>query len=235
MFERLRHAFSRASTAPAEAGPVGHWASSRFLQFHSTGPHQFQLSGRVLEREWRAECKASSRPYIQGLELRVRVDLALPPAGSVILMSRSLLRTLEAQADALYDHAVDDGLGRTRELPEELRWLRLYQDARWSGPVERFWQRYAVLSDAPDLARRWLDGEAQEFLLAGDSEAAAQVPLLVSLVRGKCYLRLQVNPHAQGEDALLALELLEYLSERALVLAARSGALGNDGFVSTRG
>ncbi len=229
MFDRLRQVFSRPSGGPAaDTSPVGHWATSRFLSHHVVAPHQFELAGRLLDRDMRAECKASSRPYIEGLELRARVDLALPPAGHVILMSRSLLRQLEAQADALYDHAVGDVQTRAREMPEELRWLSQYRDARWTGPSERFWQRYAVISDAPGLARRWIDDEAQDFLLAGDSDAAAQVPLLVALIRGKCYLRLQVNPHARGADALLALELLEHLSERALQLAARAGATGDD-------
>lgn len=226
MFERLRHALSRPSARSATDDPVARWASARFLSHHATAVHQFEVSGQLHERAFRAECTASSRPYIVGLELRARVDLNLPPAGHVILMSRPLLRALEAQADALYDHATDHVKTRQQQVPEELRWLSLFRDARWSGPTERFWQRYAVLGDAPELARRWLDDEAQDFLLTGDSEAAAQVPVLVALMRGKCYLRLQVNPHAQGADALLALELLDHLSARALHLAARSGAIG---------
>ena len=74
---------------------------------------------------------------------------------------------------------------------------------------------------------------ALDYLLTGTSEKAAQVPVLVMLMRGRCYLRLQVNPHAQGADALLALELLAHLSERALKLAARSGVL--DSSLSTPG
>jgi len=226
MLDRLLKLFSsRPQRAPDAPGAVAHWASSRFLQYRSAAPHRFEIVGRLHERALRAECANSSRPYILGLELRARVDLELPPAGHVILLSKGLLRTLEAQADALYDHAEGGAHKRLQHLPEELRWLNQFSDATWPGPGDAFWRRYAVLGDAPELARRWLDDEAQAFLLAGDNEAAVQVPVMIALLRGKCYLRLQVNPSAQEADALLALELLDHLSARALELAARSGAL----------
>lgn len=228
MFDRLLQFFRpRRPQAPDTTGPVARWASDRFLQYRAQAPLRFEITGRLHERSLRVECAPSSRDYITGLELRARLDLGLPPAGHVIVLSRALLRTLEAQAEAHYDHARGD-THRGRDMPEELRWLRLFGDTTWKGPGDAFWQRYAVLSDAPELARRWIDDEAQAFLLAGDSEAAREVPVLVALMRGKCLLRLQVNPRAQEADALLALELLEYVGERALMLASRSGATGDD-------
>jgi len=219
------------NTAPAK-GAVAHWASTRFLQHRSPGPFQFEIIGRLHERALRVECATSSRPYILGLELRARLDLELPPAGHVVVLSRALLRTLQTQAKARDGAA--HGRKRIDEKPEELRWLKLFEETRWAGPDEAFWGRYAVLSDASGLACRWIDDEARTYLMAGDSEAAAQVPLMVALMRGKCYLRLQINPHAEEADALLALELLEYLGERALALAARSAESGR-GPVSNRG
>lgn len=140
-----------------------------------------------------------------------------------MLMSRSLLTTLEAHANELFEHSVGELRTEVRELPEEVRWLGQYGQVRWRGPAEVFWQRYAVLSDAQGLARRWVDDEAQDYLLLGDAEAAAKVPLLVMLMRGRAYLRLQVNPHAEGADALLALDMLEHLAGRALELAGPAG------------
>lgn len=77
-----------------------------------------------------------------------------------------------------------------------------------------------MLTDEPELARRWLDDDAIERLQAETSPAFAQVPFLVMLMRGKCYLRQQVNPHDQGADAVLG--LLEPLSARAMQLAGCS-------------
>lgn len=225
MFERLRKALSHQPPAAGGADPVARWATSQFLRHRVVGPHQFEITGHWKDRPFRAECVGTPRPYISGLELRARVDLGLPPAGHVIVMSRVVKAALEAQADGLYRDAVGGLQTTARELPQEVRWLSMFRSAQWKGVDERFWHRYAVLTDATELARRWLDNEALEYLMAGTSDAAAQVPVLVMLMRGRCYLRLQINPHAQGADAALALELLVHLSERALRLAARSGVL----------
>lgn len=226
MFERLRNALSRRPVQRPGDDPVAHWATGLFLRHQSLGPDRFEVSGQLHERPFQAECGPSSRSYIHGMELRARVDLGLPPAGHVIVMSQVVRIDLEAQADSLYRQAVDALQTSAQTLPEEVRWLSTYRTARWRGPDERFWRAYAVLSDAAELAQRWLDEEALDYLLSGSSDAAAQVPVLVMLTRGRCYLRLQVNPRAQGADALLALELLEYLSGRALQLAAHPGAEG---------
>lgn len=223
MFQRFRQMLSSRPPVQGAGGAVAHWATGQFLQHRVLGLHQFDVSGRLHDRAFRAECLASSRPYINGLELRARVDLGLPPSGHVIVMSRVLKNALELQADKIYQRSVDAVQTTAHEWPEEVRWLSLFRSTQWKGMDERFWSRYAVLTDAPELAQRWLDSEAMDYLMAGTSDAAAQVPVLVMLMRGRCYLRVQVNPHAQGADALLALELLNHLSERALRLAARSG------------
>lgn len=224
MFQHLRHMLPRRTLSGGDGDPVAHWATGRFLQHRGLAPHQFNVSGRLHDRPFRAECLASSRFYIDGLELRARVDLGLPPSGQVIVMSRVVRSALEAQADAIYRRSVNTVQTSAHELPEEVRWLSLFRSTQWRGADERFWSRYSVLTDAPDLAQRWLDDEARERLVTGTSDAAVQVPVLVMLMRGRCYLRLQVTPSAEGADALRALELLTHLSERALRLAERSGA-----------
>jgi hypothetical protein len=216
MFERFKHAFrQRPATSPSDS-PVSRWATSQFLHLRPGDAGQFFIDGQLLDRPFRAECGPSSRPYIQGMELRVKVNLELPPFGQVVVMSRAV-------RDALVrlDDAVSPPAG---PLLDERRWLAELNTTQWSGPAEAFWARYMVLSDAPELARRWLNADAIEFLTQGNSEAAARVPLLIALMRGKCYLRLQVNPHARDADTLLALELLEHLIGRALELAGRNSA-----------
>lgn len=226
MLDRIRQLFGRKPVSvPSDRGAVARWATARYLQYRGHEVLRFEVAGQLHERALRVECGPSTRSFITGLELRARLDLRLPPAGHVIVLSRSLLRTLEVQAESREDQRAR-APSHGREEPEELRWLRLFQDTTWKGPGDGFWQRYAVLSDAPELARRWIDDEAQDFLLTGDSEAARQVPVMLALMRGKCLLRLQVNPLAQEVDALLALELLEYLGERALALANRSAESG---------
>jgi hypothetical protein len=221
MFGRIKSALnSRSAPAPVD-DPVARWATGHFISHKRQAPARFELRGLLLDKPFRATCDASSRPYIKGLEMLARIDLGLPPSGQVIVMSRVVRQALEKQANELYSAAVDSVQTSAQVLPEELRWLSLFRQGIWTGPQSLFWERYAVLTDEPDLAKRWLDDEAIEFLLSGTGEASAAVPLIVMLMRGKCYLRLQVNPHAQGADALLALELLEHLSARAMHLAGQ--------------
>lgn len=226
MFERWLEFFPTRRGVRPDTGPVAQWGSERGLHHAVIGQHGFELSGRLLEREMRAQGQTSSWPYIQGWELRARVDLGLPPAGQVVVMSNALHRTLEAHADSLYRDAVGSVKTSVKTLPPELRWLSQLPAGRWAGPAPRFWSRYRVFCDASDLARLWLDEDAQALLLTGDDRLATQVPLLVMLERGKCYLRLQLNPHAAQADAVLALDLLEHLSAHALDLAARARAAG---------
>lgn len=216
MFERFKNAFRQRPASGTSDNPVSRWATSQFLHWRPGDAGQFAIDGQLLDRPFRAECGPSSRPYIEGLELRVKVDLELPPFGQVVVMSRAVRNAL-ARSDA-GPHP------DSTQLAAERRWLTDLKATRWSTPPETFWERYAVFSDAPELARRWLNTDAIEFLTLGNSEAAARVPLLIALMRGKCYLRLQVNPHARDADTLLALELLEHLIGRALELAGRSSA-----------
>lgn len=222
MFERIKNALHRRPVPVATDDPVARWATEHFIKHKRLAPAQFELEGLLLDKPFRASCSASSRPYIIGLEMRARMDLDLPPTGHVIVMSRVVRQALEKQANELYAAAVDPVQTSAQMLPEELRWLSMFRQGIWNGPQPLFWERYAVFTDEPDLAKRWLDDEAIEFLLSGTSPAAASVPVVAMLMRGKCYLRLQVNPQAEGADALLALELMEHLSDRALQLAGRS-------------
>jgi hypothetical protein len=232
MFERIKNAMGLRPPPEPVDDPVSRWATGHFLRYRRRATHPFDVSGLLLERPFRAECAESSRAFIQGLEMRARWDLGLPPAGHVIVMSRVVRQALEKQSNTLYEAAGNTEDARKNPLPEEVRWLSLFRQGIWTGPQPQFWERYAVLSDSAELARNWLDQDAVDFLLAGNSEASASVPLLVSLMKGKCYLRLQINPHAEGADALLALEMLEHLGARALQLAGRpqpSASLNNPG------
>jgi hypothetical protein len=216
MFQRFKNVFrSQPSSTPSD-NPVSRWATSQFLHLKPGEAGQFSIQGQLLERPFRAECGPTSRPYIEGSELRVKVDLELPPFGRVVVMSRAVRDSLASLGDG---QALAPGT-----LADERRWLTELRETRWPNPPESFWERYVVLSDAPELAQRWLNADAIDFLTLGNSDLAARVPLLVALMRGKCYLRLQVNPHARDADTLLALELLEHLIDRALSLAGRSKA-----------
>ena len=90
-------------------------------------------------------------------ELMARADLGLRQEGNVVVMNRRLKNVLEAQSHQLYSKYTDDLQTIAGVVPDEVRWLAMYRDAGWAGPDRGFWARYAVLTDAPDTARRWID------------------------------------------------------------------------------
>lgn len=223
MFDRIRQLWKKSLPSEPLDGAVSRWASSQFLRHRMGDGGTYVIEGRLQEREFRAECGPSRRPYISGMEFRARVDLALPPVGRVVLMSRAVASSLRR---------LDEQETLPRGLEEEVAWLTQLKEARWDGPDQTFWNCYIVRADEPELAKRWLNDEAISFLTLGDSEVAARVPMMVALMRGKCYLRLEVNPRAEEADTLLALELLEQLVDRALALASgrsRPGGLSSRG------
>lgn len=221
MFERLKTAFSvRSVSGDADEGPI-QWAHERLLSHKPLHGGAYALEGRLLDRPFRAECIASSKPYIQGLELMAKADLGLTPEVTVIVMNRALKRRLDAQANALYAEVTDTLQTTAKALPEELRWLSVYRDAGWPGPDDAFWGRHAVLTDSPETARQWLDTDSIDRLMNWPAEPDQDAPRLFLLTRGKTYLRMQAGLPGDSTSALHALDLFEHLSGRALQLHGR--------------
>lgn len=219
MFDRLGKAWGSLLASSDPSSPLAQWASTQGLAFKSMFGGAYAIVGQWQGRTVRIECSAPSRPYVQGMELMGRVDLGLASPSSVVLMNRALKRALEEQATALYASYTDDLQTSATMLPEEIRWLAQYRDAGWAGPDEAFWERYAVLTDATDVARSWLDASAVQRLMAwpGDRVSAA-TPVLFMLLRGKLYLRLQIDQTRDTATALHAMDLLRHLTEQASAL-----------------
>ncbi len=219
MFERLGKKLGSLLGSSEPSGPLAQWASSRGLAFKPMFGGAYTMVGHWKSRELRVECGAPSRSYLQGMELMGRADLGLALPSSVVVMNRSLKRALEQQATALYASYTDNLQTSAAMLPEEIRWLAMYRDAGWAGPDEAFWERYAVLTDSTETARAWIDASAQEGLMTwpGDAVSAA-TPVLFMLLRGKTYLRLQIDHTRDTATAMHALDLLLHLSDQACAL-----------------
>lgn len=218
MFERLKNAFGARSSADGADEGLVQWAHERLLSYMPLIGGAYAMGGRLLDRPFRAECIASSRAYIQGLELMAKADLGVTPEVNVIVMNRALKRSLEALANGLYAEVTDTLQTTAKALPEEVRWLSMYRDAGWPGPVDEFWGRYAVLTDAPEMARHWLDSESVSMLMDWPTESEGDAPRLFMLTRGKTYLRMQVGKSGDHTAALHALDIFEHLSGRAVQL-----------------
>jgi hypothetical protein len=201
MFERIKKAFSRdakeRSGHPASQlahGPVSEWAASRGMSFSNVPlSRDVAMQGKVGGRPWRMELGKPSRDYITGDELRARAELGVNDEVAAMIINRPLKDALERRAYSM----ITDTLQTTASpnLPEEMRWLAMYDEIGWEGVSDVFWQRYAVLADKREHAMAWVDGALVDMMLNWPEPAPGpQVPFLVVLLRGKCYLRMQFIP-----------------------------------------
>jgi hypothetical protein len=153
----------------------------------------FALTGKVAGKPWKLERGKSSRDYIHGEELRARAELNLNDGVSILIMNRPLKEALEKRAYEMYT----DTLQTTADpsLPEEMRWLAMYPETGWDGLPPEFWTRFAVLSEDPDQALAWIDPHLAGLLTTWPEPAPnEQVPIILMLLRGKAYLRMQYSP-----------------------------------------
>lgn len=224
MFDRLRKVL-HLSGGPAAARPVSNqdvvrWAATQRLAIVAQAMDgHFDLGGDLDGRPWRLECGGPTRDYVHGLELRGRADVGADPDAAVMVLNRPLQELLEGHAY----NAITDTLQTTvnDSLPEEMRWLAMYEEVAWPGLPASFRQHFAVVAERIETAQRWIHAPVVSQLLnivEGEGGLArAQSPLLLMLVRGKVYLRME---HTQRS-------LTEIAQATQLLLAAAQGALQN--------
>lgn len=201
MFDRIRKAFQRDAKERSESvpssqqahGPVSEWAQTRGMTFSGGLGSTMSMQGKVGGRNWRMELGRPSRDYIAGEELRARAELGVNDDVGAMIINRPLKEALERRAYSM----ITDTLQTTADprLPEEMRWLAMYDEIGWEGPPEKFWARYAVLSDKREHALAWVDDALIDLVQSWPEPApVAQVPFMIVLLRGKCYLRMQYLP-----------------------------------------
>lgn len=198
MFERLRNLANRitgstSDKSVATAVQLSQWAKGQGWAFAFQGePARFHLGGLVAGQPWRMESGAPARDYIRGTELRARADLHVVPEVTLMVISRALKEELEGRVyGAITDTlqtAVDDS------LPQEMRWLAIYEELRWPELPASFSRLFAVVGDSADHAQRWVNAPVVSHLLMERVPAErVQAPLLLMLGDGKVSLRMQTS------------------------------------------
>jgi len=200
MFDRIKKAFQREvrdrsdSTLAQAHGPVSEWAASRGMTFSGAAlGSSMSMQGKVSGRSWRMELGRPTRDYIVGEELRARAELGVDDQVGALVINRPLKESLERRAYSM----ITDTLQTTADprLPEEMRWLAMYDEIGWEGPPADFWTHYAVLADSREHAQAWVDDRLVKQLMSWpDPGPTSQVPFMIVLLRGKCYLRMQFMP-----------------------------------------
>ena len=219
MFDRLRKALA-PSGGPVTTKEVARWAASQQLAIvPQAADGHFDLGGDIAGHPWRLECGAPTREYVRGLELRGRADVGADPDAAVMVINRSLHEALESNAY----HAITDTLQTTvnASLPEEMRWLAMYEEMSWPGLPASFRQHFAVVAERIEIAQRWIHAplvsQLLNFLEGEQSAARTQSPLVLMLVRGRVYLRME---HTQRS-------LPEIVHATQLLLVGARAALQN--------
>lgn len=199
MFDRIKKALVKEAKSDAppsvmHAGPVSEWAATQGFGFSIDDAGQnIALEGKVSGRPWRLQLGRPSRNYIFGEEVRARAELGVDESVAVLVMNRPLKEALEKRAYELYTNDLQTSV--EARLPEEMRWLAMYDEVGWDSLPAEFWSRLAVLTDKRESALAWIDPPLAQLMTRWPAPGpSAEVPFMVLLLNGKAYLRMEYTP-----------------------------------------
>ena len=200
---------------------ISAWAKRRGHVFkREREGHGFVIDGVLEDRPWRLEWGPPQRPYIDGHELRIRMELGLPPDLQMLVMSRSLMETLEKQAFDQYTQNNQTEMGDA--TPEETRWLVMFPKIAGFGS-KLLRASFGGVSSLPNEGPAWLDGPfAHALERAAGTLLRQQPPFVVMTLRGRIYLRMQLAS-ADETDVSAALALFETAGTEAIRIGRTRG------------
>jgi hypothetical protein len=200
MFDRIKKAFvkdAKRAEPPNSllaAGPVSEWAATQGFGFSVDGAGEnIALEGKVAGRPWRLQLGKPTRNYIFGEEVRARGELGIDESVAVLVMNRPLKESLEKRAYEMYTDNMQTAVDSA--MPEEMRWLAMFDEVGWQSLPEPFWTRLAVLTDNRQSALAWIDTPLARSMMVWPAPGpSAEVPFMVLLLNGKAYLRMEYTP-----------------------------------------
>ena len=224
MLESLKRFFSKPGVE-RDLVDVAEWAARRGHGFRrARGDAGFVVEGVLEGKPWRMEWGPPQRPYIEGHELRLRMELALTSDAQMLLLSRPLMDTLEHQTFEEFTDNVQTQIGT--KTPEEMRWLVMFPKVDL-GEMKSLRARFGAVASDPAVGLSWIAGPlANQLDAAMNSFLANDPPFVLMTLRGRAYLRLQLaTPDAAVIGA--ALDLFETaVSQALLATTTTAGASG---------
>jgi hypothetical protein len=165
--------------------------------------------GRI---RWRLDLATASRPYMHEYELRGKGAVHLAEDPAVMIISRPLKDGLERQAFKSFTQQVQTVADVA--LPQELRWLSLYDEVGFAGPSDAFWRWFAVVAERRDHAQRWITPQFSNALMkwALHGRLEPQTPVIWVLTRGRVHLRVEhseLRPLAKSQAPTILLAACE--------------------------
>jgi hypothetical protein len=176
---------------PGPWAEVQRWAHTQKMSFtRFENQAGFGVEGLLQNRPWRMAWSLPERPYIEGSELRMRLDMGLGAELQILLMCKTL-------SEKLAQHAFERFTQTNQTLidensPEEVRWLVMFPTASYQAcPAVQ--QRFHLVGNSPLEAAHWVEGE-----LAGPLEHSLSTfltqdhPFLVMVINSRVYLRVRL-------------------------------------------
>ena len=218
----MLQAFKRIFTSTVGAsshGAIATWARQQGYGFkRAREVDGFIVDGISKGRTWRMEWGPPQRAYIQGHELRLRMEVDLTSDIQMLVLALPLMEQLERQTYEQFVEGTQTQLGDT--TPEEMRWLVMFPKVDLST-LESVREHFGAVASAPAAGLAWVEGELARALdTARTGLLREQPPFVLMAMRGRTYLRLQMSdPNATA--LAQAVHLFEVGVEQAVAATAR--------------
>jgi hypothetical protein len=224
MLESFKRFFASQGIGP-DWRDVSDWAKKRGLGFKRAREDEgFVIDGALEGKPWRMEWGPPQRAYIEGRELRIRMELKLPSDLQMLLLSRPLMEQLERQTFEQFTEGTQTQIDTS--TPEEMRWLVMFPKVNMSS-FRVLRQHFGAVAGHPASGLAWIEGPlGQQLERAMASLLQGDPPFVLMTLRGRTYLRVQlIDPDVKSLGA--ALDLFEVAVSQALRVAATAGDSGH--------
>lgn len=180
------------------------WAQRRGHDFkRARGDDGFVIDGILEGKPWRIEWGPPQRSYIEGHELRVRMELDLPGELEMMLLSRQLMNALEHEAFEDFTDKVQTQINSGS--PEEMRWLVMFPKVDLTT-LTTLQGQFGAVASSPAAGLFWIEGPVAHLLEeAANGFLRHDPPFVLMTLRGRVYLRMQLaSPDSKAIAAALA-------------------------------
>jgi hypothetical protein len=181
---------------------VADWAEQKRFTFKRTRASDgFVIDGNFNAQPWRLEWGPSQRAYIEGHELRFRMELQLPSSLQMLVLNRPLRESLERESFERYTEVNQTQVDVSTS--EEMRWVAMFAPSDLVGQ-RALRPHFAALSSPPSHVEAWLKGDlAAALLLVSASVLPKETPWVLMTLRGRAYMRMALaEPKAATLDAM---------------------------------
>src|ERR1700712_5769011 len=192
----MLESFKRLFGKPAierDLSEISDWAKRCGHGFKRVrGEDGFVIDGAIDNKPWRIEWGPPQRSYIEGHELRIRMELDLPSDLQMLLLSRPLMDSLERKTFEEFTDNVQTQIGT--KTPEEMRWLVMFPKVNLSSLRTLRLRFGAVASDAAS-GLAWIEGPLANLIEAASNDdlLRGDPPFILMTLRGRTYMRMQLT------------------------------------------